>query len=46
MKLGWKIWILVFALAFAAMSILNLPVTYNVLVGLLIISVLATLSFV
>jgi preprotein translocase subunit SecD len=46
MKLGWKIWILVFALAFAAMSILNLPITYNVLVGVLIISVLATLSFV
>ncbi len=46
MKLGWKIWVLVFALAFAAMSVLNLPIAYNVLVGFLIISILATLSFV
>lgn len=46
MKLTWRIWVLVFALAFAAMSVLNLPTAYNVLVGSLIMSILATLSFV
>jgi preprotein translocase subunit SecD len=46
MKLTWKIWVFVFALAFAAMSILNIPISYNILVGVLIISILATLSFV
>jgi preprotein translocase subunit SecD len=46
MKLSWKIWVLVFSLAFAMMSILNLPIANNILVGSLIISILATLSFV
>jgi len=46
MKLSWRIWFLVFVLAFSAMSILNLPAIYTVLVGLLTISILATLSFV
>jgi len=46
MKLTWKIWVLVFALAFAAMSVLNIPIMYNILLGSLIISILATLSFV
>lgn len=46
MKLSWRVWILVFVLAFSAMTILNLPAVYNVLVGLLIISILAILSFV
>lgn len=45
MKLNWKIWILVFALAFSVMSILNLSTTYTLLAGILIISILATLSF-
>jgi len=46
MKLTWKVWVLMFALAFAAMSVLNIPTVYNALVGILIISILATLSFV
>lgn len=46
MRITWKIWVLIFALSFAAMSVLNLPIAYNVLVGSLIISILATLSFV
>ncbi|VVB80250.1 Protein-export membrane protein SecD [uncultured archaeon] len=45
MKLTWRIWILVLALAFASISVLNLPVMYNTLVGLLIISILVTLSY-
>jgi preprotein translocase subunit SecD len=46
MKLNWKIWILVFALAFSVMSVLNLSTTYTLLAGILIMSILATLSFV
>lgn len=45
MKLPWRIWILVVVLSFAAMSVLNLPVAYNALVGLLILSLLVTLSY-
>lgn len=45
MKLTWRIWVLVFILAFAAMSVLNLPATYNAILGLLIISILVTLSY-
>jgi preprotein translocase subunit SecD len=46
MKLSWKIWFLVFALAFSMMSIINLPAIYTGLIGLMIVSILATLSFV
>lgn len=46
MNLGWKIWVLIFALAFSAMSILNLPIQFNVLVGVLIFSILFILSFI
>lgn len=46
MKIGWKLWVLMFALAFSAMSILNLPTQFNILVGALILSILFILSFV
>lgn len=45
MKLTWRIWILVIVLAFASMSVLNLPILYNAIIGLLVLSILVTLSY-
>ena len=46
MKLTWRIWVLVFVLSFALMSVLNLPGPYIALVGILVISIPVSLTFI
>jgi len=45
MKLPLRIWVLVFAIAFSSLAILNLSSISNLLVGLLIISILLALVY-
>src|SRR3990170_3869993 len=45
MKISWRVWVLVFALSFAMVSILNIEPSFSLLVGLLIISIPFTLTF-
>jgi preprotein translocase subunit SecD len=45
MKISWRIWVLIFALAFALMTILNISSSAVFFVGLLTISILATLTY-
>jgi len=46
MKLTWRVWVLVFVLSFALMSVLNLPRSYIALVGLLVIAIPVSLTFI
>ncbi len=46
MKISLRIWILIFALAFSSMAILNLGAGYRFLIGLLVISILFILIYV
>src|SRR3989344_4228731 len=45
MKLSWRIWVLIFALSLALMSIVNLESAYIILVGLLVVSTAFTLTY-
>jgi len=45
MKVSWRIWVLMFALAFSTVAILNIPSSYSFLVGVLILSIPFTLTF-
>ncbi|MBS3086395.1 hypothetical protein J4422_01725 [Candidatus Pacearchaeota archaeon] len=45
MKISWRIWVLMFALAFSAVAILNISSSYSFLVGVLILSIPFTLTF-
>jgi len=45
MKISWRIWVLMFALAFSSVAILNISSSYSFLVGVLILSIPFTLTF-
>lgn len=45
MKVSWRIWILIFTLAFASMAILNIDSVYSILIGILITSTIFTLTY-
>src|SRR3989344_632652 len=45
MKISWRVWVLVFALAFSSVLILNIPSNYSFLLAVLIISIPFVLTF-
>ena len=45
MKISWRIWLLAFALAFSAVSVLNTVPAYSFLLGVLVLGIPFTLTF-